>query len=243
MSTPLPKLVLCDFPSLPPGDPRWVSYSPFVLEVDRALKLAKLPFVHERIAMSRIGKLNPKGQLPVLLVGDEAVADSTLILQRIEQLAPGTLTAGLDAKNVAEAWLWEEFADTALYPQVLATRWADERGWPVPRKAFFGAFPPVVRDLIAGVVRRKTLNALVARDFTRGGLPACEQRLFRVLDQLEARAPATGFWLGERASVADLGLFAHLHSLRMPETAFRQADIAGRKRLSAWLDRVDVATS
>ena len=244
MTTTTHKLVLCDFPTkVPPSDARWVSYSPFVLKVDRALKLAKLPFSHERVDFPRIAKLNPKGQLPVLLVDAEVVSDSTTILQRIEQLAPGSLNAGLDGSRLAEAWLWEELADTALYPQVLATRWADARGWPVARQAFFAGFPPVARDLIAGFVRRKTLSGLVARDFTRGGLAECETRLFRVLDQLEQRAPKTGFWLGEAPSVADLSLFAQLHSLRLPETAFRASDIATRKNLSAWLDRVDAATS
>lgn len=171
-----------------------------MLEVERALRLARLPFTHERVAFGRIKALNPTAQLPVLLIGDEPVADSTRILHRIDELAPGKLTAGLDRARLAEAWLWEEFADTALYPQVLATRWADERGWPVPRKAFFSGFPPVVRDLIASFVRRNTLAALRGRDFTRAGLQACEQRLFSVLDLLDTRAPEHGFWLSDSGS-------------------------------------------
>src|SRR5262245_50282972 len=115
--TSSPKLVLCDFPARP-SEPRWASFSPFVLQVEYALRFARLPFEHRRMSVFRIKDLNPTGQLPVLLIGDEPVADSTLILQRIEeQLAPGALTRGLDPARVAEAWLWEEFADTALYPQ------------------------------------------------------------------------------------------------------------------------------
>lgn len=243
MTASVPTLVLCDFPADTNND-RWSSYSPFVLLVERALRLAKLPFRHDKISMMRIRSINPTGQLPVLLVGEEAVPDSTRILHRIDdQLAKGSLTRGLDARGVGEAWLWKEFSDTSLYPQVLATRWADERGWPVPRKAFFGAMPPVVRDLVANMVRKKTLSRLQASDFTRAGLPACEQRLFRVLDQLEARAPERGFWLGEQPTVADLGLFAHLHSMRFPATPFRASEIGQRTRLNAWLDRVEAATS
>jgi glutathione S-transferase len=243
MTSSPPALKLCDFPAST-GHARWSSFSPFVMLVERALRAAKLQFQHEQISMMRLRSMNPIGQLPVLFISDEAVADSTNILHRInDQLAPGSLTRGLDARGVAEAWLWEEFADTALYPQVLATRWADERGWPVPRDSFFGGMPPVVRTVVANLVRRKTLSALVGRDFLRAGLPACEARLFRVLDHLEARAPGDGFWLGDQVSVADLGLFAHLHALRLPSTAFRADDVAKRQRLSAWLDRVDAATS
>jgi glutathione S-transferase len=239
----MPTLTLCDFPAVT-GHARWPSFSPFVLLVERALRLAKLPFQHDRISMLKIRSLNPTGQLPVLLVDGEAIPDSTRILHRIEDtLAPGALTRGLDARAVGEAWLWEEFADTAVYPQVLATRWADDRGWPVPRKAFFGGMPPVIRNVVANLVRKKTLTALKGRDFTRAGLAECEARLQRVLDHLEARAPEQGFWLGEHPSVADLGLFAQLHSMRLPETAFRAGDISQRQRLSAWLDRVEAATS
>jgi glutathione S-transferase len=242
MTAPIPTLVLCDFPA-DTGHARWSSFSSFVLEVERALRLAKLPFRHDKVPMRRLRKLNPLGQLPALRIGDEIVVDSTRILLRIEQLAPGSLTRGLDARAAAEAWLWEEFADTALYPHALATRWADDRGWRVSRAAFFSGMPPLLRDVVANMIRRKNLNALIGRDFTRAGLPACEERMFRVLDQLDARAPETGFWMGEQPTVADLGLFAHLHSLRLPQTAFRAADIAQRARLSRWLDRVDVATS
>lgn len=241
MPDPLPKLVLCDFPA-DTGIDGWVSYSPFVLEVERALRVAKLPFERRKIDMSELKGLNPVGQLPVLLVGDEKVADSTRILHRIEALAPGSMTAGLDARGVAEAWLWEEFADTALYPYVLATRWADDRGWPVPRKAFFGGLPPIVRDVVATIVRRKTIKALMGRDFLRGGLDACFTRMGRVLDDLDARAPEEGFWLGPRPSAADIGLFAQLHALRLPAFPWRAADVAQRARLTRWLGRVDQAT-
>jgi glutathione S-transferase len=234
-------LVLYDFPA-DTGHANWASFSPFVLTVQRALVLAKLPYRREQLSMMNIKKYNPTGQLPVLMVDSEPVADSTAIMHRIEQLAPGSLTKGLDLRGVAEAWLWEEFADTALYPQVLATRWADERGWPTPRRAFFGAMPPVVRDLVATMVRRKMKENLQSRDFTRAGLAACEARLFRVLDHLEARAPAQGFWLGDSATVADIGLFGQLHSLRLPQTAFRAGELAQRTRLTAWLDRIDAAT-
>lgn len=241
MATALPRLVLCDFPA-ETGAEGWASFSPFVLEVERALKLAQLPFEHRKLNLLRIKDVNPTGQLPVLLVGDEKVPDSTRILHRIEALAPGSMTGGLDARGVAEAWLWEEFADTALYPYVLATRWADDKGWPVPRKAFFGSLPPVVRDVVARSVRKATIQKLLGRDFLRAGLDVCYERMHRVLDDLDARAPADGFWLGPRPTVADVGLFAHLHSLRLPSLPWRAQDIERRTRLSKWLDRVDAAT-
>lgn len=242
MAAPSSELVLCDFPAKT-GLDGWGSFSPFVLEVDRALRLAKLPFERRHISLVKLKELNPLGQLPVLLVGDEKIADSTRILHRIEQLAPGSMTGGLPPAAVAEAWLWEEFADVALYPYVLATRWVDDRGWPVPRAAFFSTIPAPVRGLVASMIRRGTIKKLVERDFTRGGLAGCYERLARVLDDLDRRAPETGFWLGPRACAADVGLFAQLHSLRLPLVPFQAEEVKKRVRLTKYLDRVDAATS
>jgi glutathione S-transferase len=236
-----PTLTLYDFPAKT-GVEGWESFSPFVLQASRALRLAKLPFEHAYASMTKLKELNPKGQLPVVAFGDEKVSDSTLIMKRIEQLQPGCFSKGLDARGKAESWLWEEFADTALYPLNLATRWADDRGWPIPREHFFGGLPPVVRTLVGNAVRRGTVKKLVDRDFMRGGLEACYERMDRTLDDLEARAPADGFWLGSEVTAADIGLFAQLHSLRLPLVEHAAAAVAKRTTLSKYLDRVDAAS-
>jgi glutathione S-transferase len=234
-------VILHDFPAGGPAE-GWESFSPFVLEVARALKLAKVPFEQRPVNMLKLKELNPLGQLPVLSIDGEKVSDSTRILKRIESMKPGVFTAGLDARGVAEAWLWEEFGDACLYPYVLATRWADDRGWPVPRARFFGSIPAPIRGLVASRIRKGVTNNLVERDFLRGGLTACYERMGRVLDDLEARAPEAGFWLGANVTAADLGLFAHVHSLRLPLTPFQAQEVAKRAKLSRYLDRVDAAT-
>jgi glutathione S-transferase len=61
----------------------------------------------------------------VLLVDGEAIADSTRILRRIEAIS-GAFTRGLEERARAEAWLWEDFADTALNGFLVAARWAHD---------------------------------------------------------------------------------------------------------------------
>ncbi|MBX3226541.1 MAG: glutathione S-transferase N-terminal domain-containing protein [Labilithrix sp.] len=235
------KITLYDFPAKT-GLDGWDSYSPFVLQASRALRFAGLEFEHAYANMVRLKELNPAGQLPVVVFGDEKVADSTRIMKRIEELKPGVFSKDLDARGKAEAWLWEELADTLLYPFVLASRWADDRGWHVPRDAFFGALPPVVRTIVASTIRRGTVKKLVERDFLRNGLDACYARMATALDDLDARAPSEGFWLGPNVTAADIGLFAQLHSLRMPVVEHTAAEVAKRKELTRYLDRVDEAT-
>jgi len=241
MTAPPSPLVLHDFPTGAPAD-GWESFSPFVLQVARALKLAKLPFEQRPVNMLKLKRLNPKGQLPVVTIDGANVPESSQIFHRIEGLKPGSLTAGLDARGLAEAWLWKEFADTSLYPYVLATRWADERGWAVVRERFFASAPGLLRPIIAPSVRKGIKQMLNERDFLRAGLPVLYERMGRVLDDLDARAPEQGFWIGANVSAGDLALFGHLHSLRLPLTPWQADVVAKRSRLSRYLDRVDAAT-
>jgi glutathione S-transferase len=235
-----PHLVLCELTD--PGLPGVESYSPFCLKVHRALWTAGLGYERRHAYRpDAFRHLNPTRQVPVLLVDGEPVADSTRILHRIEALTH-TLTRGLSAQARAEAWIWEEFADGALSAHLVSARWADEHNWPLTRDALFAQAPSLVRRVVAPQIRKGILRALVARDVLRAGWPACWSRFLTLLDQLEQRAPEAGFWLGDVLCVADLALFAQLHSFRTPLTPAQAQELAKRAKLSAYLDRVHVAT-
>jgi len=234
-------LVLCELED--PGIPGKESLSPFCLKAHRALKLAGL--LYERACGDRPGAWkghNPIGQVPVLLVDGAPICDSTAILRWTVAAAPHAFDAGLDARGRAESWLWEELADSALNGYLVAARWADERNWPGVRQKYFGKAPWFVRTLIAPRLRAGTIQKLVARDVWRAGPEACWRRFGSTLDDLEARAPGTGFWLGQAPGVADVAMFAQLGSLRTELTAWQNREIEKRPRLVDWLDRVDAAT-
>jgi glutathione S-transferase len=237
-----PQLTLCELPDT--GLPGLESYSPFCLKVHRALRLARLPYARRHGEHPGVFRaLNRSAQVPVLLVGDEPVADSTRIAHRIDEISDGALVGWLDPRTRAEAWLWEDLADTALNGYVVAARWADEGNWPRTKAAYFGGVPAVIRGVLAGKLRRHVVASLVARDVWRAGREACWERFQRTLDDLEARAPASGFWLGARATIADVALFAQLQSLRTPLTPWQSDHVVARRSLTAWLDRVDEVTA
>src|SRR4051794_18577768 len=93
--TVTPRLTLCELAD--PGVPGLESYSPFCLKVHRGLRAAGLPYTSRRESRpGRFAAYNPAGQVPVLLVGDEPVADSTRILARLESLGGRSLRGGAD---------------------------------------------------------------------------------------------------------------------------------------------------
>ena len=228
-------IVLCEVGQT--GVPGLESWSPFCLKVHRALRTAGLSYESRHGRMPADFKdLNPAGQVPVLVVDGKPISDSTRIVEKILALAPQAFSVS------AEAWLWEDWADRALNGYVVAARWADPKNWPLLHDMYFGKAPWFVRSFVAPAVRRRVLKALEARDFLRHGPDALWSDFRRILDHLEERAPEGGFWLGGPLSIADLGLFAQLRSLRTQLTAAQSREIELRPRLVDYLDRVDSAT-
>ena len=231
------ELILCELNET--TDPEVESYSPFCLKVRRALTHSGLQWTSRRRARPALHRdVNPLGQVPVLLVDGEPVADSTRILRRIEALVDGDLSA----PERAAAILYEELADTGLNGFVVAARWADEEGWANAREAFFGEAPWIVRTVIAPRLRAGVLGKLEARDVWRGGAEACWARLDALLDALDLGAPEQGGWVSEGLSAADYALFGQLQSFRCGLTPSRRAQVEARPRLTSYLDRIDRLT-
>ncbi|HKQ68321.1 MAG TPA: glutathione S-transferase family protein [Polyangiaceae bacterium] len=235
-----PRFVLCELADA--NLPRVETYSPMCLKVHRALQLCGFSYERRHAARpDQYGHYNPAKQVPVLLVGGEAVFDSTRALSRLDLLSGGALSRGLDSSQKGEAFLWEEMADTVLYGFVVAARWADEANWPLTKAAYFAGMPSVVRAIVPARIRNKIVRGLWARDVTRPSLAICWARFEETLDNLEASAPKRGFWLGEVPTRADVAIFAQMWSLRTALTPRQGASVDARPALSAWLSRVDEA--
>jgi glutathione S-transferase len=101
--------------------------------------------------------------------------------------------------------------------------------------------PSLVRAFVPDRLRAGVHKRLAARDVVRPSLEACWERFEETLGELEARAPARGFWLGTSVTRADIALFAQLRSLCTALTPAQADRVQDQARLSAWMARVDRA--
>lgn len=210
------------------------SFSPFCLKIHLALQIAGLPYTRKLGAMPSAHKShNPTGQVPILLVDGRPIPDSTAILQWITETAPDKIQAH------AEDWLWEELADTSLNGFLVAARWADDRNWPVTKKAYFSTMPAPLQWFIPNRLRANVIANLQARDIWRAGPADCWKRFDRLLDQLEERCPTQGFWMGPQISVADVAIFGQLHGLRTPLTQPQAEKLLSHIKLTEYLNRLN----
>jgi glutathione S-transferase len=239
MNKNLSAIVLCE--TLTPANASVDSYSPFCLKVRRALNSAGLVYTVQQAANPAAFKRhNPRQQVPVLLVDGVATSDSTEIVRLISNMTGRLIPT--DAHQAAAAWIWEDFADTVLNGYLVAARWADPQNWPLTCDAYFGGAPWFVRKLIAPQLRKRVMKNLDARDVTRAALAVTWQRFHGTLDNMEQLAPPAGFWCSETVSVADVSIFGQLQGMRTALTAQQQSSLQQRRRLTAYLDRVDSAT-
>jgi len=218
------------------------SLSPFCLKIHRALKWHGLQY-ERRHAMRPSGhiKINPRGQVPALLIDDKVVPDSTDILKALEALSDKSLVP-TDRRQAATAWLWEDYADRVLGYYVFAARWFDDRTWPALRAEQFQPMPAILKPWLPNLLRKRILKRMSNMELIRAGQDGCWQMFQDHLDLLEDEAPESGFWIGDRLTVADVSLFGMLHCLRSDITPWQRDEVNRRPRLRAYLDRVDEVT-
>ncbi|MFM8935724.1 MAG: glutathione S-transferase family protein [Vulcanococcus sp.] len=166
-------------------------------------------------------RLSGQRQVPVLVDGEEVIADSTAIALHLEARAPQPALLPAEAAARAQVQLLEDWADTTLAAgcrlallqaaaadPVLRTALLPEAA-PEGLRSLVGALPGGVLAGLGQVVDQEGLKALRAS-----------------LEQLNALVQAQPYLVGGSLSLADLAVAAQLSLLRFPASA--GAPLAGR---------------
>jgi len=214
-----------------------IPFSHNCVKVRRALELKGLGYETLDIApMDRGAVAAASGQrlVPVLEDRGRAIPDSTAILRYLESTFPEKPLVPAHPAERAECWLLEDWADQAFmaatrriaYWNTVHTRGAIERLF----------FPQArgLRRLVLGRAARRVVRrrfGLSAERFKRDEVEVL--RLARLaIDRLGDRP----FLVGDRLSVADVGLAAMTAPLRAAPDAMRRDAAVGR--LLAWGETV-----
>lgn len=214
------------------GEP---SSSPFCVKSIYQLNLSGLPWQRQDDVDPRKW---PGGKLPAIRVGDEVIGDSDNIQDHIN--AQGVdLDAGLGDADRAMSRALIRMVEEHLYFHIVLDRWENDENWPLIRDTYFVEIPALLRGVIAGSIRKRTLAGLKTNGL---GRMSPQERLKRAERDLQAitRSLWNGpFLFGAEPTAADTSVGAMLGAIRATpvRTPFSRR-VAEDAILSEYADRV-----
>jgi glutathione S-transferase len=184
--------------------------SPFCLKVEMALKHLGLDY---EIALLDDPRKAPKGKLPFIEMGGERLADSELILERLDRLTDGGLFGDLTPAERSRGTAFTRLVEDHLYWLLVSSRWLDDGWWPNARDEFFAGLPRGSRALIARLARAGVRKAVRAQGLGRHSLAEQKRFLARDLEAISDAVERAGFIVGARMTVFDFAVAAQLSSM------------------------------
>jgi glutathione S-transferase len=129
--------------------------SPFVTKVDFYLRLTKLPYEMVPFSMEIFANA-PKGKYPVIVDGDETIADSSFIIEHLKRKYGDPLDARLTPAERGAGHAMKRLLEENFYWVLVAERWRDTRAAVDTYPIFAGTPPEIVQavtDNLLGQLR------------------------------------------------------------------------------------------
>lgn len=184
--------------------------SPFCMKVETYLRMTGLPFEFAKNADVRKA---PKGKFPIIEDNGKIIPDSGFIIDHLKQAYGDALDAHLTPAERAVALGLRRLIEEHLYWSALYSRWGEDHNWRLTRAAYFGFMPALVRNTLAGMIRRQVLKALHGQGVgrhSRDEIYALGKANLTALSDFLAAKP---FFMGERPTSLDASAYAMLANI------------------------------
>jgi len=159
------------------------SASPFCEKLEVYLRTYKIPY--EMIHTVKPEE-SPIHKLPFVLFNNELLADSSIIIERLNKHFDINPDADYSPVLVSVGHSFQRLLEEHLYFCMGYFRFVDPEYWPATKQAFFGELPPVVRQLVPRFVQgpikkkvclNKELVDMVEMKSSRSPMMICELSL------------------------------------------------------------------
>lgn len=184
-----------------------IPFSHNCIKVRRALELKNLPFETRNIApMDRKPVLAASGQalVPVLEDGEIVVAESNAIFRYIESTYPEPSLLPDDPGLHADCWLLVDWADRGFMALTRRLAYWNLTSTPGSIERLFMPEATGLRRRLMGAIARKKIRERFRISSERNERD--EADLKRLVDLAHERLAGTPFLLGDRLTLADIGL-------------------------------------
>ena len=215
-----------------------ISDSPFCIKARICLQLKGIPYRRVTVTLAgaaELKRLNPKGQVPVLVDGSEVVADSSAIARYLEQHFPTPALIPTDPAARAYCTLIEEWADEVLYWIIGALKWQTPGNQAVVERTIDEIRAGWPRGLVFRGLKWQVTRRLAALRLDARRSPDLAVRLKENLGVLVGLLGEREFVLGRQPTLADIAVFSQIAWLRPYAEWSLVRDVGGVAR---WVDRM-----
>jgi glutathione S-transferase len=215
---------------------------PYTEKVRRALVYKRLAFeFHEPTAPEDYLRWNPKsGMLPVIHVGDEVIEDSTQILFALDARHPDPPLLAPDPMVASQQRQLEDWADESFLWYWMKYRRMISEDLVLPLKGDKLDAPRAAEGKSSPLRRLRAW--LQAGGTWERPITGLQRELGLRMDDLVNFLGARPFFYSERLSMADLGVYAMLFTMRRDSIPGSARLLAERPTLVAFMARVEEAT-
>jgi len=216
--------------------------TPFTEKVRRGLEMKQLAYeLREPTGPEDYKRWSPDtGLLPVLTLDGERIADSTAILLRIDERFPSPPLLAAEPKIAMQQRQLEDWADESfLWHWMRYRRMLGGEEAPLPL-AGEGAVAP--NPLLKSSSFRRLRAWLKAGGTWERPITGLQRELGARMDDLVNFLGSRPFFYSDRLSIADLGVYAMMFTMRRDSIPGSARLLAERPTLVAFMTRVEEAT-
>lgn len=212
--------------------------SPFCSKVEVLLQMAQLSYARRPLGNPAKG---PKGKLPAIVDEDETIGDSELIRWHLERKYGVDFDAGLSAVERARGHAYARMLEERTYWAIAATRWLEDRHWPIARDGVLPMIPAPLRPLVGWLVRRDIRKRHWAQGMGRHSAEERYAMAIRDIDALAAELGDKDFMLAQRPTSLDATAYPFLSGIADPPFPSPAVDAVRRHaNLVAYMARMKV---
>lgn len=158
----------------------------------------------------------PKGKVPYVDIGGVKTGDSELVIEMLCRTHQLEAYPGLNDEQKAQARAIRYLCEEGIYRAMAYFRFADEAGWQVIRRDFFGDIPAWAGPLLRHKVQRLAVKQLQAQGMGRHSPKEVAEIGMRDVSALAAMLGDRPYFFGGQMTLADITVFSVMSNLLVP---------------------------
>ena len=192
--------------------PNWglPNASPFCMKLETYLRMANLP--HTVVYEDTLDKA-PKKKMPYIEDEGKKIGDSNLIIDYLINTYGDRTDSNLSPSDRGISLAMRRMIDENLYWCLVYSRWMNEKGWEITRSAYFGNLPPVIKQILPGVLRKATRKSLEGHGMGKHSEEEVYAIGCRDLVALSGFLSDKPFFFGNEPTILDASAYAIVYNL------------------------------